>query len=262
MKRKPKTKASAKTKPPRSAPRRGRRGRGRPAGAESGLLDKNLIISIATQLARSVPLSELSIVRIAHELGVTPALIHYYLGGRDALTSGVMNAFYKELIEEWPTVAGADWQHRLEVVAGTVYRAHVRYPGIAAYVVSHNRFRMIQNVEKGETDYGIEFFERFTSAVQSIGFDAPATAIYAHLLMEFITTSAHATMRHMWPGEHRDFLDPKLAVLESGAFPATHFVRKSLTSLNASAAFTTGLRLYTQALELNREQIRSTRPAR
>src|ERR1700693_4372753 len=69
---------AAKPKPkPKAGP--GRRGRGSPAGAESGLLDGAMILSIALQLAKSVPLAELSIVRLASELGVTPALIHYYL---------------------------------------------------------------------------------------------------------------------------------------------------------------------------------------
>jgi len=199
----------------------------------------------------------LSIVRLANELGVTPALIHYYLGGRDAMTSGIMNAFYKDLIDNWPSDSGEDWRHRLEVVSGAVYRAHVRYPGIAAYVVSHNRYRVIQDVRENETDYGILFFERFTAAVKAIGFDAPSTGVYAHLLMEFIKTSAHATVRHMWPGEHKDFLESKLSALDPEMFPATHFVRPTLTSLNASAAFTTGLGLLLQALEMNLAKIRS-----
>jgi AcrR family transcriptional regulator len=217
-----------------------------------------MILSIAMQLAKSVPLSELSILRLANELGVTPALIYYYLGGRDAMTSGVMNSFYRELLENWPRDVGDDWRHRLEVVLGVVYRAYVRYPGIAAYVVSHNRYRMIQDVKKGETDYGILFFERFVSAVKSIGFDAASTGVYAHLLMEFTTASAHATVRHMWPGEHKDFLESKLSALDAEDYPATHFVRPSLTSLNATAAFTTGLGLMLQGLEMNLEKSRSS----
>jgi AcrR family transcriptional regulator len=246
------TKTSAAIAKPKTRP--GRRRRGRPAGAESALLDHAMILSIAMQMARSVPLSELSIVRLAAELGVTPALIHYYLGGRDAMTSGVMNSFYRELLGNWPLDTGHDWRHRLEVVSGAVYRAYVRYPGIAAYVVAHNRYRMIQDVKKGETDFGVLFFERFVAAVKSIGFDAASTGVYAHLLMEFITASAHATVRHMWPGEHKDFLESKLSALDPEAFPATHFVRASLTSLNATGAFTTGLALMLRGLEMNLEK--------
>jgi AcrR family transcriptional regulator len=231
------------------------RRRGRPSGAESALLDRTTILSIAVQLTKSVPLADISIIRVARELGVTPALIHYYMGGRDAVTSGVMNFFYRQLVEDWPQNSGSDWRHYLEVVAGTVYRAYIRYPGVAAYVVSHNRFRMVQSPAKAEVDYGIQFFERFSAAVMAIGFDPTSTSTYGHLLMEFIISSAHATVRHMWPGEHRDFLDRKLSALDPVQFPAAHYVREGLIKLNASAAFTVGLGLLLQALELNRQNL-------
>jgi len=137
------------------------------------------------------------------------------------------------------------------VVVGAVYRAHAREGGVAAYVVSHNRFRTIQAVNTGETDHTILSIERFTSSVQGIGFDVSATAVYAHPLMEVITTSAHTTIRHMWPGEHRDFLDRTLSALDPKVFPTTDFVRAGLINLNASAAFATGVPLFYQALELN-----------
>lgn len=252
------TKSAAKPAK-RVAKTRGRP-RGRPAGVESALLDRDTIISLALQMAKTVPLADLSIVRVARELGVTPALIHYYIeGGRDALTTGIMNAFYKELVMAWPTTNHRDWREDVEVVAGAVYRAHIRYPGIAAYVVSNNKFRMIQEVGKGETDYGILFFEKFTSAVQSIGFDAMDTGIYSHLLMDFISSHAHATVRHLWPGDHREYLDRKLSQLDPKRFPAAHFVRKGLVSLNASEAFTIGMRLILSALDLH---LKSGKPTR
>src|SRR5207247_2283874 len=109
-------------------------------------------------------------------------------------------------------------------VANSVYQAHIRHPGIASYVVSHNRFRMVQKIEHGDTDYGILFFERFVAAVREAGFDAPRTGVYAHLLIEFISAYAHATVAHRWPGEHSSFLNERLARLDRKAFPAAHFV--------------------------------------
>lgn len=231
-----------------------RRGRGRPAGVDTSLFDRETIITVALQLAKTAPLSDVSIVRVAKELGVTPGLIHYYLGGRDPLTSGVMNMFFKELVESWPPEQG-DWRHNIEVVADAVYRAHIRYPGVAAYVISHNRFRLFQEVAEGETDYGVIVFEKMLSTVRSMGFDAPRTAMYAHLLVDFIIANAQATVRHRWPGEHKDFLDERLAQLDPDTFPTVHFVRESYTSLNALSTFSTGLRLLLDAfdLALNRE---------
>ena len=109
------------------------------------MLDRPTILSVSLQLTKTVPLSELSVVRVARELGVTPGLIHYYLGGRDGLTSGVMNAFYREAVESWPSEA-KDWRQNLEVVANAVYRFYLRYPGIVVYVASHNRYRLVQDV--------------------------------------------------------------------------------------------------------------------
>lgn len=225
------------------------------------MLDRKLILATAFQLAQTVPLAELSIVRVARELGVTPPLVHYYLGSRDALTSGVMNAFYRQLVKAWPRPA-TQWRANLEGAAGAVYEAHIRHPGIASYVVSHNRFRMVQKVEAGETDYGVVFFEKFLATVKGAGFDAPRTGVYAHLLIEFVTAYAHATVAHRWPGEHSGFLDEKLAMLDPEAFPAAHFVSKSFTRLDAGSAFSTGLRLFLDGMELDRERLVSIEKAR
>lgn len=211
-------------------------------------------------LTKSVPLSELSIVRVASELGVTPALIHYYLGGRtglggrDALTTGVMNAFYREMVEQWPPEIG-DWQHDIEVVAYAVYRAYLRYPGIAMYIATHNRYLMVQDVMEGETDYGLVQFEKFVSTVRRAGFNAQLTGTYAHLLAMFVTSSAHATVTHRWPGQHSKFLTEKMASLDQAAFSGTHYVLKGFTHLNAAEAFATGLRLWLQSLEQERKRL-------
>jgi AcrR family transcriptional regulator len=229
------------------------RGRGRPAGDHRGKFSRETIIASALAMTRKVPLHELSIVRTAQELEVTPALIHYYLGSRDALTSGVMNAFYRRLVEQWPALRDR-WRRDLEAICTMVYEAHAGYPGIAAYVVSHNKYRMVQDVLPGETDYGVLLFEKFTSAVQAIGFDAVRTGMYTHLLNEFVTGYAQATAAHRWPGEHAEFLDATLAGLDRRTFPAAHFVSKTFTRLDAPSAFQTGLRLFLDGLALERKR--------
>jgi AcrR family transcriptional regulator len=217
------------------------------------MLDRSTILAVSLQLSKTVPLSELSVVRVARELGVTPGLIHYYLGGRDRLTSGVMNAFYREAVEAWPGEV-PEWKQNLEIVANGVYRAYLRYPGIVEYVSSHNRYRLVQDVSDGEIDYGILFFERFTTAVHGAGFDALRTAGYAHLLADLISSYAHATVARRWPSQHSEFLNEKLASLDPTQFPSTHFIRESLTSLNPADAFKMGLALVLQALEADRSR--------
>jgi AcrR family transcriptional regulator len=230
------------------------RGRGRPTGAGKGQFSREMIIASALAMTRKVPLQDLSIVRAAQELEVTPALIHYYLGSRDALTSGVMNAFYRQLVEQWPALRGP-WRKDLEAICTVVYKAHAHHPGIAAYVVSHNKYRMVQDVLPGETDYGVLLFEKFTSAVQAIGFDAVRTGMYTHLLNEFVTGYAQATAAHRWPGEHAQFLDSTLGGLDRQKFPAAHFVSKTFTRLDATSAFQNGLRLFLDGLALERKRV-------
>ena len=84
---------------------RKRRAPGRPSADAQPALTKESIFAKGLELCRRMPLQELSVVRMAHELGVPPALIHYYLGGRGALTSGVMNAYYRELAFITPEVS-------------------------------------------------------------------------------------------------------------------------------------------------------------
>jgi hypothetical protein len=165
-----------------------------------------------------------------------------------------MNAFYRELVEQWPALRGS-WRKDLEAICTVVYEAHAGHPGIAAYVVSHNKYRMVQHVLPGETDYGVLLFEKFTSAVQAIGFDAVRTGMYTHLLNEFVTGYAQATAAHRWPGEHAQFLDATLAGLDRRKFPAAHFVSKTFTRLDATSAFQTGLRLFLDGMALERKRM-------
>lgn len=232
------------------------RGPGRPAKTSQGLFSRESIISTCLALSRQVPLHELSIVRAAHELDVTPGLIHYYMRGRDELTSGVMNAFYRELVEGWPALAG-HWRRDLDVICKAVYHAYARYPGIAAYHVSHNKFRMVQQVREGETDYGVLLFEKFTSAIRAAGFDAKRTGMYTHLLNEFVIGYAQATASHRWPGQHAGFLDATFAELDKRKFPSAHFVSKTFTQLDGTTAFETGLDLFLNGLELERRKYRA-----
>ena len=241
-------KAAAEVKKTVARPAVARR-RGRPPVSENGLLDRKLIIACAFQMSRATPLQDLSIVRVARELGVTPALIHYYLNGRDALTSGVMNAFYREMLHEWPALTG-NWRADAETVVRRVYDLHVAYPGIAAYVAAHNRYRLKQLLVEGETDCGIQLFENVVAAVREAGFDSYRTAMWSHLLIEFVVSMAFAAVRHRFPGEHGEHLDRIFAGLDPKEFPNMNFVRKDYVRLNAGEAFSEALKLMLTGIEL------------
>lgn len=53
----------------------------------AGTVTRISILRAALKLAVKTALQDLSIVTVAKSMGVTPALIHYYIGGREWLTS-------------------------------------------------------------------------------------------------------------------------------------------------------------------------------
>jgi len=225
---------------------------GRPPKKESDRLSREVLIRHGMDLAAEMPMDEISIVRLARELGVTPALIHYYLdGGRDALTSGIINRFYGRVLEKWPRVRGG-WRSRAEQVSRHVYRQLILFPGIASYLKMHNRFRLFQKVSPGERDNGVLFLEKFIGVIRLAGLPDERTGILAHLLMEFLLSSAHNTAHYRWPREHVSWLEKKLAALDPEQFPNLVATGYLVGRLDAEQAFENGLRIYLDGIESER----------
>ncbi|WP_313802461.1 TetR/AcrR family transcriptional regulator [Sphingobium sp.] len=225
---------------------------GRPPASEKGEISRQSIIEAALKLSKTISLQDLSIVVVARSMNVTPALIHYYIGGRDWLTSGVMNLFYKSLLRKWPQPTG-DWEEDL-VAAGRRLFTHLSaYPGIAAYLVSHNRFRIFQMVGLGDRDYGVEMLERFAGIVRQAGLSPERTGIYTHLIMDFLISTAHGTSQKLFPSEHRQFLEEKVAKLDQEKSANILFARVSPLHLDGALAFEEGISLFKLGLQRDRE---------
>lgn len=220
-----------------------RRKAGRPPATASSRIDAASITETALEMSKLTPLQDLSIVLVARKMDVTPALLHYYLGGRDSLTSRVMNAFYRIMVENWPDGTG-DAEEDIRQAVRRMYEQFVRYAGIASYTLLNNRFRIFQIVGEGETDYGVAMLERFTQEVIKAGCSAARTGIYAHMLMDYAISSAHLKVAHRSPGEHRDFLESRTDLLDPAQYPAITFTRGAIVNLDAEASFEEGCRLF------------------
>ena len=240
---------------------RKRRAPGRPSADAQPALTKESILAKGLELCRRTPLQELSVVRIARELGVTPALIHYYLGGREALTSGVMNRYYRQLAEALPQQTG-EWQSDVAAVMRVIYDKQVKYGGIAAYVMTHNRYRLFQDVAPGEPDYGVVYFDRLAGCVRQAGVDASTTAMFVHLLLQHVLASAYQQTSHQVPGEHHAFLLSRLARVDPHERPNLHFMLEEFSSLDGGAAFEAGLALLLDGIEAARLTRREKKTAR
>jgi AcrR family transcriptional regulator len=237
-----------------------RRPPGRPKGSKGGI-SAALILRASYRLAKTVPLQELSIVVVAKSLGVTPALIHYYVGGRDWLTSGTMNLFYSDLLKKMPKNTG-DWKRDIPKTAHVIFDHLVAYAGVASYMVSHSRFRTFQLTAYGQRDYGVEVLEKLAACVLQAGCSAERTGIYAHLIMEFVIGAAHRTARHLFPSEYREFLQDKLSKLDPDRFPTLILTNTAPISLGPETAFKEEMRLFMLGLENEpREAKPAVRPA-
>ena len=111
-------------------------------------------------------------------------------------------------------------------------------------------------INNGVMQYGVRLFESVVTTVRSAGFDSYRTAMWAHLLIEYVVSMAFAAVRHRFPGEHGEHLDGIFAALDPKDFPSIDFVRKDYVRLNAGEAFSEALRLMLTTIELERPKRR------
>lgn len=236
------------------APRAGKaRGPGRPPASEKGGVSRQSILQAALKLSKTVPLQDLSIVVVARTINVTPALIHYYIGGRDWLTSGIMNLFYKNLLRKWPQETG-DWRKDIFAAAKVFFDSLSTYPGIASYLSTNSRFRIFQLTAFGDRDYGVEVLDKMTGCVRSAGLSPARTGIYTHLVTDFVINNAHSTSHKLFPGEHRQFLEEKLTKLDPEKSPNIVYAKTAPLQLDGLVVFEEALGLFMLGIEKDLEK--------
>jgi AcrR family transcriptional regulator len=222
------------------APRRpGRRPRGHDVGTD---LSRDVVVRCAVALVRKESMSELSMVRVARELGVVPGLIHYYMGNKDDLVSAVINTMFRERMEALPALTG-DWRTDLEGVGRSVIRTLATWPGLATYISTHNRSRLFQRVAPGEDDYGLAFFDHIGTILRDGGFTMQQAALAYHLLMLFVMTMATERENHQTPGAHAQYIVNYVSGFEPDRIPGASFMVEPFARLDSDTTFEAGLRV-------------------
>lgn len=226
----------------------GRTGR-RPKSADGAPgLSREAVVQCARKLAQQEPLSELSIARVAREMGVARALVHYYIGNRDELLSAVINLAFKERMEALPPPTG-DWRADLRAVAHTGIEVMVRWPGLGIYALTNNRFRLFQRVEQGEIDYGLQYFDHIGRILRAAGFSGPQAARAYHLLMLFVLNIVVERENKLAPNIHEDFILSYVAKFEPKSVPGATFLARPFAKISSSTTFDTGIELLLNGLE-------------
>ena len=221
-----------------------KRARGRPKREPLDIAPQGLshesIIAKAAALAQNEALTEISMVRLARELNVAPGLIHYYVGSRDDLISGVINLYFRDRVGQMRAPSD-DWRTNVREFARTTLNSMLKYRGIAAYIASHNRFRLFQKVLPGETDYGLEFFNRAAEVFRRGGLPPKMAALCYHLLMQYLVSCSMVEIGHQIPGEHENFIRSRLEGLDETRYAGALYIATEFSRLNSAETFEVGL---------------------
>ena len=114
------------TKAKTAAAKGSKRKQGRPTAAEAGV-GREGVLAAATRLLQTLPPSQITIIAIAREAGVDPALIRYYFGNRETLLLAVV----KSLAEAGDPLPGTD--RPLEALEEHIHRTF-RFTRSAKYM--------------------------------------------------------------------------------------------------------------------------------
>lgn len=205
-------------------------------------ISREQILERATELARSEPLGEISMVGLARELGVAPTLIHYYVGSHDDLISGVVNRYFRARAACMPALTG-DWKEDLRTDATHTFRLNLEYGGVLRYTMSHNRFRLFQRVGPGETDFGVLYLDRTAETLRSAGFTPQQAALAFHLVSLYVMSSAYAEISKQLPAYHERYIREQIAAHPLEELTGAHFIAESFSALDSQTAFPAGLQL-------------------
>lgn len=233
-----------------SKPRR----RGRPTSAEKTKVTKREVIAQGLVLARSVGLQDITITSLARDLAVTPQLIHYLIPGRDGLITGVMNAFYRELCEEWPKDEPR-WRDHMIAMAHHLHAFYLRYRGVVLYTAAHNRYRLVQSVDEGETDYGLVFLDLLFRGAMKMSLDAATTVVFCEIFIDFVSSQARAAIGTRLPRAHQGYLRGVFEQLDPAKFPGIAFAGESLFAPDNDELFEQGLSMLMDSFEMRRAKL-------
>lgn len=243
------------------ARRPGRRPRTATSASPSGL-SRDTIIQHVIQFAQKEPFAEITIARLANELGVATSLIHYFLGSREDILSLMLNHALKEVCDRAPPLTG-QWLPDAEALLREVQQMQSRWKGITAQIATSNKYRLFQHQLLDGKDYGLVFFDRMGQILQSGGFSGAQAASAHHLLMLFLVSVASAQVFQQEPSAKREFLLSHIGQFPAGTYPGCAFMLNDFAAIDTATTFEKGLRLLLDGIDSwPRERAKPARSAR
>lgn len=211
-------------------------------------VSRDAMVRCAINIAQTESLAEVSMIRIGKELGVAAGMVHYHLGSRDALISAVINAAFKERLERLPQPTG-QWRTDLEQFALSSLETMGRWPGLATYILTENKFRLFQRVQPGEVDYGLAYFDHIGKILKSMGLPGPMAAMVYHLLLLFVSVIAAEKENRQSPQTHGDFISGYVAKFPQESFPGAAYLAAPFAALDSPSAYDAGIAILLDGFE-------------
>ena len=101
----------------------------------------------------------------------------------------------------------------------------------------------------GETDYGLEFFNRTADLMRCGGLPPKAAAMGYHLLMQFMVSSAVSEISGLSPGRHEAYIRARLEGLDESRYPGALYIADEIARLDADETFERGLEMLLAGIE-------------
>lgn len=117
------------------------RPRGRRPSSEGPALDRDRLLHVLLDMARSGGIDALNIRSVALALGVSPRLIYNHVRDKEDMLALLTDEILRDRM---PDLSAADWRTRLRTIATAVQRAYRDYPGSAAFILSRSANRIAQ----------------------------------------------------------------------------------------------------------------------
>jgi TetR/AcrR family transcriptional regulator, tetracycline repressor protein len=188
------------------------------------------------------PGGNLTMRRLARELGVDPMAIYHYVSGKSALLHAVVGQFLKEC--ELPPREGT-WQQRITALCHAFRNLAHKHPGPFLVYVVHEQW--------AEDELGLH--EAFHAALRDAGFDDVRTVHGAHLLMTYAEGFAWDELNG-WTGvfdqEDRQKLDK---AIENGVYPVTQSLMPIMINTDLDKEFAMGLETHILGLEAQLQRL-------
>jgi AcrR family transcriptional regulator len=217
-------------------------------GAASNNLNKELVLAHALKLLQNETADVVTIARLAADLGVSTGLIHYFVGSRDALLATILNERRKVFALELKIPKG-NWRRQLESLLVQTHESKLTWKGVTTYLAENNRHRLFHDIQPGERDYGLLYFDTFGRIMQSGGFSGTQAAHAYHLSMLFLESVAISHIRHRVPSDHNRFLIQHMAQFDQQEYAGAAFMMTSFAKIDTKTTFKSGLKVLLDSFE-------------